>query len=317
MDTHRLRYFLRIAEEGSISRASLVLGVAQPALSRQLHQLEEDLGVTLFRRTSRGVVLTEEGERLRAATAGPLRQLELAVHYAGSPLARVGRGLYLGLLPTTVSTLAQPLLTSLAIEFPRTSLHLTVAAADTLFEDLVKGALDVAVTVPTSDDRVFCRELLVEDLVVVGGAGSKLEPTRPVSFTELTALPLVLPSSLTGIRTTLENAALRLKVRLSARYSTDSLEVAKHLMADGAVHGVFPISAYLREIEAGQLRYAPLREPSLTQQLVAAASSRLQLPRELAARIGEILREETARLTKSGEWPGRFLATDPWDPNRA
>ena len=71
MDTHRLKYFLRIAEEGSITRAAALTGIAQPALSRQLQLLEEDLGVTLFRRTRRGVELTEAGERLRSATAGP------------------------------------------------------------------------------------------------------------------------------------------------------------------------------------------------------------------------------------------------------
>ena len=89
MDTHRLKYFLRIAEEGSVTRAAAVLGVAQPALSRQIRLLEEDLGITLFHRTRRGVHLTEEGERLRSSTAAPLRQLELAVRYAGSPLARI------------------------------------------------------------------------------------------------------------------------------------------------------------------------------------------------------------------------------------
>src|SRR5687768_16700342 len=55
VDTHRLRYFLCIAEEGSINRAASVLQIAQPALSRQVRLLEEDLGVILFRRTSRGV----------------------------------------------------------------------------------------------------------------------------------------------------------------------------------------------------------------------------------------------------------------------
>ena len=59
-----------------------LLGIAQPALSRQVQLLEEDLGVTLFHRTRRGVQLTEEGERLRSSTAAPLRQFELAVQYA-------------------------------------------------------------------------------------------------------------------------------------------------------------------------------------------------------------------------------------------
>jgi len=89
VDTHRLKYFLRVAEEGSITRAAKLLGIAQPALSRQVQLLEEDLGISLFTRNRRGVELTEEGERLRASTAAPLRQLELAVQYVSSPLARL------------------------------------------------------------------------------------------------------------------------------------------------------------------------------------------------------------------------------------
>src|SRR5215510_5853128 len=126
MDTHRLKYFLRIADEGSINRAASVLGIAQPALSRQVRLLEEDLGVTLFRRTARGVQLTEEGERLRATTVAPLRQLELAMRYAGSPLARVERGLHIGLPPTAACFLSVPLLDSLSAAFPKVEFNISV-----------------------------------------------------------------------------------------------------------------------------------------------------------------------------------------------
>src|SRR6202042_3768507 len=132
MDTHRLKYFLRIAEEGSISRAAAVLGIAQPALSRQIRLLEEDLGITLFHRTRRGVHLTEEGERLRSSTAAPLRQLELAVRYPGSPLARIERGLLLGMPETAVAVLAAPLIASLTTVFPSASFSVSVGSTDQL-----------------------------------------------------------------------------------------------------------------------------------------------------------------------------------------
>jgi LysR family transcriptional regulator, nitrogen assimilation regulatory protein len=170
---------------------------------------------------------------------------------------------------------------------------------------------------PVSDDRVFCRDLLAEDLAVIGGLESGLRPDRPVSFTELAGLPLVLPASPAGIRGTVESSALRLRLRIQCRYSTDSVEVAKDLIAAGLVHGVLPISACGPEIEDGRLRCAPLREPTLPHRLCIAASSRLDLPRELAVRIGEILREETGLLISSGTWPAVFLAPHRWDPNRA
>jgi DNA-binding transcriptional LysR family regulator len=281
-DTHRLRYFLSIAEAGSMTQAAAVLGVAQPALSRQVRLLEEDLGVTLFRRTSRGVQLTEEGERLRAATAGPLRQLELAIQYAGSPLARIERSVHLGLPPTAAGILAAPLLAAHGSAFQRASFQVTVAAPEDLIEGMLKGAVDIAVINPVTDDRVFRRDLLTEELAVIGGPESGLQPGCPVSFTELADLPLVLPGSPAGIRGTVENAALRLKVRIQSRYATDSAEVAKDLIAAGHAYGVRP---------GNRGRAAEVR--------------------------GDIIREETGRLIKSGAWPARFPAPHRWDPSQA
>jgi LysR family transcriptional regulator, nitrogen assimilation regulatory protein len=316
MDTHRLKYFLRIAEEGSMTRAATVLGIAQPALSRQVRLLEEDLGVTLFRRTRRGVELTEEGERLRASTAAPLRQLELAVQYAGSPMAHIERGLLLGMPPSTVAVLTAPLMASLSAAFPKVSFQVTVANTDQLVEGMLKGAIDLAVVNPVPDDRLFYRDLLVEDLVAVGGPGSDLEPNCAVPFTELVERPLVLPVSQTGIGNTVENTALRMKVKVQSRFATDSLEVSKGLIESGLAYGIMPLSACGTEIEAARLRYAPISQPTLTHQLGVAATAQLELPREFAAKVGDMMREEAARLTKSGTWPAQFLSPSRWDPSR-
>jgi LysR family nitrogen assimilation transcriptional regulator len=315
MDTHRLKYFLRIAEEGSITRAAKVLGIAQPALSRQIRLLEEDLGITLFARTRRGVHLTEEGERLRSSTAAPLRQLELAVLYAGSPLARIERGLLFGMVPTAAGVLAAPLLASLGTAFPNVHFHVAVAETDDLVLRMLSGAVDLAVINPLPDDRLFYRHLLVEDLVLVGGPTSDLTPETPVRFADLAGLPLVMPSAQTGIRNTLENTALRVKVAITARYSTDSLEVSKHLVAAGLGYAVLPLAACRGDIDAGRLRYAAICEPEINHQLGVAATAALELPREFATKIGILLREEVSRLTKSGFWPAKFVPSPVWDPN--
>jgi LysR family nitrogen assimilation transcriptional regulator len=315
MDTHRLKYFLRIAEEGSITRAATVLGIAQPALSRQIRLLEEDLGITLFERTRRGVHLTEEGERLRSSTAAPLRQLELAVLYAGSPLARIERGLLFGMVPTAAGVLAAPLLASLGTAFPNVHFHVAVAETDDLVLRMLSGAVDLAVVNPVPDDRLFYRHLLVEDLVLVGGPTSDLTPDNPVRFADLARLPLVMPSAQTGIRNTLENTALRVKVAITARYSTDSLEVSKQLVAAGLGYAVLPLAACGGDIDAGRLRYAAICEPEINHQLGVAATAALELPREFATKIGILLREEVSRLTKSGFWPAKFVPSPVWDPS--
>ncbi|MFV8164076.1 LysR family transcriptional regulator [Mycobacterium sp. 134] len=314
MDTHRLKYFLRIAEERSITRAAGVLGIAQPALSRQLQLLEEDLGVTLFTRTRRGVELTEAGERLRASTAGPLRQLELAVQYAGTPLARLDRTLRLGLPETTVDVLAAPLLASLTTVFPEATFSVTVGSTDHLVEAMLKGAVDVALINPVPDERVFYRELLAEELFLIGGPESDLDGASAVGFSDVVKLPLVVPRSSSGIGVALQNAALRAKVQFSHRTTTDSVAVMKSMIEAGIAYGVLPLSACRREIDDGRLRFVVVADSALSQRLGVAATEQLDLPRELSVKIGDTIREEVAALVRTGRWSAEFVATRPWNP---
>ncbi|MER8383016.1 LysR family transcriptional regulator [Mesorhizobium sp. M1399] len=76
MELRQLRHFLIVTESGAFSKASSIIGVAQPALSRQIRQLEEELGVQLFYRHGRGVRVTEEGAQFYAAIVPVLRELD-------------------------------------------------------------------------------------------------------------------------------------------------------------------------------------------------------------------------------------------------
>jgi LysR family transcriptional regulator, nitrogen assimilation regulatory protein len=316
MDTHRLKYFLRIAEEGSITRAAGLMGMAQPALSRQLQLLEEDLGVALFRRTRRGVELTDAGERLRSSTAAPLRQLELAVQYAGSPLARLKRAMLIGIPESAVDVLAAPLIGRLSTAFPSAQFSVTVGSTDQLVEAMLKGSVDIALINPVPDDRVFYREVLNEELVLVGASDSHVDPDRPVDFADIVELPLVVPRSTTGLAQALHNAALRAKVNIDYQITTDSVRVMLCLIEAGLVYGVLPLSACRRELNHSRLRYARIREPKLVQQLGVAATTQLDLPRELSAAVGNLLREEVAALIKSGSWQAELLSSEPWNPRQ-
>lgn len=313
MDTHRLKYFLRIAEEGSITRAAGLLGIAQPALSRQLQLLEEDLGVELFRRTRRGVELTEAGERLRASTAAPLRQLELAVQYVGSPIARLGRNLRLGIIDTAVDLLAAPLIGSLSALFPNAVFSVTAASTEDLAAAMLKGSVDVALINPVPDERIFYRPMISEELVLVGGANSGLGPAAPVDFADIVELPLVIPRSSAGIGTALQNAALRAKVSVNHRTTTDSLQVMKQLIEADLAYSVLPLSACTREIGLSTVHFAPIT-PVLRHQLGLGATAQLTLPREIMVRLGNTIREEVQGLIKSGRWRADLVAAQGWDP---
>jgi DNA-binding transcriptional LysR family regulator len=306
MDTQRLRYFLRVADEGSLTRAAAVLGIAQPALSRQVHLLEESLGVTLFRRLPRGMQLTEEGKQLRSTLAEPLRQLEQAMQRVSSPLAQIESGVVLGMPDTAACVAAVPLLRRLASAFPNVSFRLTVRDSVELVEDMLTGKVDLAVIHgPAPDERLFATDLVVEDVVLVGGPESDLCVKRPVRFSDLANYPLVLPGLEPGLRSFVEKTALRLSISIEIAYEIDSLAVSKELIEAGLAYGFLPISAFAKEFAAGRLRYAPITEPALSHHLVFAARPKLVLPRSFVAHFGMLLRNEVAALVASGTWPAR------------
>src|SRR5258708_20106982 len=100
MELRSLHYFVRIAELGSITRASAHLHIAQPALTRHVQRLEEELDITLFTRANRGVRLTEGGQKLLESAQRILRDLGPAGHEIRAPQAHPPGKILLALTPT-------------------------------------------------------------------------------------------------------------------------------------------------------------------------------------------------------------------------
>lgn len=291
-----------------MGRAASVLGIAQPALTRQVRLLEEALGVPLFIRTQRGMQLTEDGEQLRAAIKKPMQQIELALQNVGAPSAPIEGVVVLGMPSATACILAKPLLTEANLAFPRVKFRLVDGQSGQLIEGLLRGEIDLAlVHGPLPDDRLFDRDVLSEDLVLVGGSGSELLADVPVDFPELSRHPLVLPSHHHGVRAVLEKAALRLNAPLDILFEIDSLQLAKELVESGVAFTVAPFSAIGREYAAGRLKYAPIRNPALSQTLVFAVRQHLVLPRNFVWELGALVGREAAKLVEAGAWPATLL----------
>ncbi len=145
MHSQHLEYFRKVAEYGSFSRAAVSLGINQSALSRHVRNLEVGLGIALFYRNGRGVILTEDGKRLLCRAMRVLKEIELAKQEANDARAGVYGSVTIGLTPTVGRVLTLPLAKKLTGKFSNIRLRFVEGFSAHLLEWLDTGSVDMAV----------------------------------------------------------------------------------------------------------------------------------------------------------------------------
>lgn len=196
MELQQVRYFIRIAELGSFSRAAQQLNVAQPALSRHVQSLEAEFGTLLLARTTRGVSVTEAGralvehglELLNGADA-----LRDAVYRAS---LQPGGEVSVGLPPTFSPEAAKNFVDDCYVTFPKIRLRVVEGYSVFLEEWLDRGELDIAIiSNRPSAQRFETTELYREDFLLVGRLQDALTSRETVTREDIAGLDLVLPRS--------------------------------------------------------------------------------------------------------------------------
>lgn len=151
MDIRVLRYFLMVAQEESFSRAAERLFLSQPTLSRQIHELETELGVTLLKRTNRNVILTSDGQRLRKRAQEIVELADKTRQEFAVPAGEVAGDIYIGGGETHVMRYIAQTAVALRSEYPDIRFHLHSGNADDVLERLDKGLLDFGVVIEPTD----------------------------------------------------------------------------------------------------------------------------------------------------------------------
>ncbi len=270
MNTRTLAQFLKVVELRSLSKAAVVLGVSQPALSRAIRELESDLGVALFYRDGRGVRVTPEGRRFRMWARALEDQIaQMRVDVGRGEQGQVQRAI-IGVLPSIARFLALPLTQSLRKAYPQAELRIVEGASAHLVEWLADGRIDFALLFDTPVVRRFNPEpIMAHPLYFVGAASHGSMPPE-VPFASLADKPLVLSSRQLGNRREIEAIAQRQSVSLQVVIEADSLTSLIQLVATGQAFSILPIFAIHEEIRAGRLVASPLVNPSIDRTLVLA-----------------------------------------------
>src|SRR6266705_261431 len=195
MELRSLAYFARIAELGSITRAAAHLRLAQPALTRHVQRLEEELGVALFTRANRGVRLTEAGAKLLESATRILRDVERTGDEIRAQDAHPSGRIILGITPTLCPILVPELFARRERDFPRVELKVMHAGMIRLEEFVIDGRVDIALLSELSRSRLIASTRLAqEEMVLVTRPGAR--PTGVIGDEELARIPLVLGDGL-------------------------------------------------------------------------------------------------------------------------
>jgi LysR family nitrogen assimilation transcriptional regulator len=302
MNLKQLEYFVRVAELGSFSKASRVLGIAQPALSRQVRTLETDLRETLLLRDGRGVHMTEAGKRLFEHGVGILQLVARAREDIDASRDEPTGRVVVGLPPSIGRRLALPLIETFKRELPRARLAIVEGLSTHIAEWIATGRVDVGLLHnPEPQPELETTPVLEEPLGLVSPAGGSTRRTKappPVPLRELGAYPLVVPERSHAIRRLLETQAARAGVKLDTAWEVSAVPAIIDLVAAGHGHAVLTASAIAESGHAGQLVFRPIVEPPLVTQLALAVSATRRptpLVRHLMARLPQLAKQVSGK----------------------
>jgi LysR family nitrogen assimilation transcriptional regulator len=308
MELRQLRYFVAIVDHGSLSRAALVLHVAQPALTQQLRQLEEELGAQLLHRSAQGVLSTDAGKVFYEHAQAILKQVADARAAVVQSTTRPSGSVTLGLPHSISGALALPLLTAARATFPEITLQLTEEISGNLTEQLKSGRLNLAVLFDDGQLGQFAGTPLVEeDLMFICRAGSAFAPPGgSLGLAEALGSTLILPAHQQGVRPRIEQVARQAGLQLANVIEINSIAILKSaLLADiGAT--LLPLAPLQEEIERGALAAWPVDDTALARSVTLCASRNIPLTNAAAA-IGRLVRQVTVELCASGAWRGARL----------
>jgi len=308
MELRQLRYFVAIVDHGSLSKAALVLHVAQPALTQQLRQLEEELGAQLLHRSAQGVLSTDAGKVFYEHAQAILKQVEDARSAVVQSTTRPSGSVILGLPHSISGALALPLLMAARAQYPEITLQLTEELSGNLLEQLKSGRINLAVLFDDGQLAPFAATPLVEEaLMFICRSGSAQAPAgQDVTLAEALASTLILPAQQQGVRPRIESVARGAGLALSQVIEINSIAILKSaLLADmGAT--ILPLAPLLAEVASGALQAWPISAPAMSRSVTLCASKNIPLTNAATA-VSRLVHQVTRELCDSGAWTGARL----------
>ena len=317
LEPRRLRYFVRVAELGSLTRAAEALHIAQPALSQHMRALEEEVGVKLLERTSRGVALTPAGTRLLEEGRDLLASLQSSLKRVRESRADAAGEVVIGVGQTIGSLVMVPLIEEVSLRLPRVRIQVREMLSGLLPELVLAGGVDFAITYnTTSGHGIEALPVLSEELCLVGQRwlAEKHFPSlraESLKFADIAGVPLFLSRRGHILRELVERTAASKGITLDLRAEVDSLYIMKELALGGTGFTILSRANFGRELQHHDVFIGRLTAPTIRRDIALVRREGRKLD-AASAQVARMALEVIGRLVREQAWQG-ILRIKPSD----
>ena len=304
MDTRALRYFQAVAEFGSYSRAADFLRISQPAVSRQVRILEDELQRPLFLRHSHGVSLTEAGRTLLERSQSILRQFDQAREDVRRGQDGLSGTVTLAVPPAAGNFLVPELTRRMGAAFPNVFLKVSAGFSVHVHEWLVRGQVDLAcLHDPVPQAGFVLTPLVREEVFLVGRHGAfQRGHVRPQDLADVT---LILPSRPNASRRLLDAWLARRGIRLDVRMEVDDHLIIRALLKAGLGFSLLTNGAFRADLPMGDLQAWPLRPRAFWR--LALMEPPTERRSQAVTALADLLRATVRDMVRDRAWPGGVL----------
>ena len=264
MNRNHLALFHAVAKAGGISRGAEMLRVSQPAVSKQLKEFEDSLGVRLLERLPRGSSLTEGGKIL-AQYAQRMASLEEEARRAMDEFRGLKRGrLAVGASKTIGAYLLPQLFGEFHLRHPEIELHLEIANTQTIQQQLMDGLVEIGLTEGLMEAEHFDSTVFYEDeLVAIARRGHPILKKKQVTISDLSREPFILREEGSGTRAVVEQALASRGIKVKSVLALSNPEAIKNAVIAGVGIALVSRLAIRCELQFGAVEIIPVKDLSI------------------------------------------------------
>ena len=317
MEFRQLKYFVRIVELSSFSKAAQDLFIAQPALSNQISNLEKELNTQLLSRSVRGVTPTEAGKTLYRHAQAIIRQIEHLKYEVENESANPKGSVSIG-IPTSVSNvLASPLIAATQKRYPEIKLQIVESLSGHLEELVSTGRIEMSLlfSSPLTDSQKSDKAtsfslvkipILEEELFLQTTAA--LSNKKMITLEAAAKLNFVLPGKSNATRQLIDLAFAKVGITPKVVTELDSLSTIQSVVEDGLGATILSLSAFIGNQKDRRSRAYSIQNAALTRTVSLCTSNTVALS-SAAKCIANIVPEISHKLVQSGRWSGSKIIT--------